>query len=97
MRLRYLVILALRPYCSASRVVTCTFGMGQELFPPVDSGQITIYARLPSGTRIERTEDVIRAIEASIIEEIGEPDPAYAICRGPERAKTGRLIRTCSC
>ncbi|GIS60681.1 MAG: hypothetical protein CM1200mP2_29060 [Planctomycetaceae bacterium] len=27
---------------------------GTELFPPVDSGQFTIYVRAPSGTRIEK-------------------------------------------
>jgi multidrug efflux pump subunit AcrB len=49
--------------------------MGQELFPSVDAGQITIYARLPSGTRIEVTEQRISQVEATIIELIGEPDP----------------------
>ncbi len=53
---------------------------GRELFPPVDSGQFTIYARLPSGTRIERTESVIAEVERVLIEEIGRPDPAW-----PER------------
>ena len=56
-----------------------TMRQGKELFPAVDSGQVTMYVRLPSGTRIEKTEDVLKAIEASIIEMIGEPDPAFAI------------------
>ena len=48
---------------------------GTELFPAVDAGQFQITARLPSGTRIENTEARLAEIEASIIEEIGQPDP----------------------
>jgi multidrug efflux pump subunit AcrB len=74
LKARYLIVLA----------VTVAFAisawwmqnrMGQELFPAVDAGQITIYARLPSGTRIEITEHRISQVEATIIELIGEPDP----------------------
>lgn len=57
---------------------------GQELFPAVDSGQVTMYVRLPSGTRIERTEAVLKEIEATIINVIGEPDPAFALDRSAE-------------
>ena len=53
--------------------------MGRELFPAVDSGQFTIYVRLPSGTRIERTEEKIKAIEKVIIDKLGQPDPAFAL------------------
>ena len=52
-------------------------GGGRELFPPVDSGQFTILARLPSGTRIERTESLIADVEQVLIQEIGRPDSAY--------------------
>ena len=50
---------------------------GSELFPPVGDGQFTIYVRLPSGSRIERTEAVVADIEQVLIEEIGTPDSAY--------------------
>lgn len=50
---------------------------GSELFPQVDAGQFQIFVRLPSGTRIEKTEAVIAEIEARIIDELGEPDPQY--------------------
>ena len=30
--------------------------LGQELFPKVDSGQVSIFIRMPTGTRIEETE-----------------------------------------
>ncbi len=49
-------------------------GMGQELFPPVDSNQFTLNVRLPSGTRIERTEAVVADIEQVIMDELGQPD-----------------------
>lgn len=52
---------------------------GQELFPPVDSAQFTMYVRLPSGTRIENTEETITRIERVIIDRLGEPDPAFAL------------------
>jgi multidrug efflux pump subunit AcrB len=40
--------------------------VGQELFPPSDSGQFVMRMRLPSGTRIERTEETARAVEAHV-------------------------------
>lgn len=53
--------------------------IGQELFPSIDSGQFTMTVRLPSGTRIERTEATIREIEKVVIEQVGNPDPGYSI------------------
>ena len=52
--------------------------MGRELFPQVDSSQVTIYARLPSGTDIQETEKTIIEIEKDIVALTGEPDPAFA-------------------
>ncbi|MFT4539290.1 MAG: HAE1 family hydrophobic/amphiphilic exporter-1 [Planctomycetota bacterium] len=54
-------------------------GMGTELFPPVDPGQFTINVRMPTGTRIEKTEEAVERIEQRLIEEIGAPDPGYAL------------------
>ena len=48
---------------------------GTELFPPVDAGQFQIMVRLPSGTRIEMTEQTLARVEDLLIEEIGQPDP----------------------
>ncbi|MFQ5876323.1 MAG: efflux RND transporter permease subunit [Acidobacteriota bacterium] len=50
---------------------------GSELFPQVDAGQFRIYIRLPSGTRIERTEATLADVERVLIDEIGQPDPEY--------------------
>ncbi|MFP6649694.1 MAG: efflux RND transporter permease subunit, partial [Pirellulaceae bacterium] len=74
LRLRYLTLLAVAVAFAIS-VWWMQNRMGQELFPSVDAGQITIYARLPSGTRIEVTEQRISQVEETIIELIGEPDP----------------------
>lgn len=69
--------------------VVLLLNTGRELFPSVDSGQFTIYVRLPSGTRIERTEEKIQQIEQVIVDRLGEPDPAFAL--GEERAPQSYL------
>ncbi|PIX44917.1 MAG: AcrB/AcrD/AcrF family protein [Armatimonadetes bacterium CG_4_8_14_3_um_filter_58_9] len=40
--------------------------IGRELFPPLDAGQITVQVRLPSGTRIEKTEETLARVELKI-------------------------------
>lgn len=50
---------------------------GSELFPQVDAGQFQMGVRLPSGTRIEKTEETIAQIEAAISAELGQPDPGF--------------------
>ena len=46
---------------------------GRELFPPVDSGQFTIYVRAPSGTKLELSRDIVKKIENVIVEETRRP------------------------
>ena len=53
--------------------------MGQELIPPIDAGQFTIYVRMPSGANIDVTDNQIQQIEQAIIEETGNPDPSFAL------------------
>ncbi|MCH2211917.1 MAG: efflux RND transporter permease subunit [Fuerstiella sp.] len=48
---------------------------GRELFPPVDSGQFTVYVRAPSGTKLERSRDLVKQIENVIVDELGDPAP----------------------
>ncbi len=43
----------------------------REFFPEVDAGAFQIFARAPSGTRIERTEEKIARVEAFIRKELG--------------------------
>ncbi|MGH7151708.1 MAG: efflux RND transporter permease subunit [Planctomycetota bacterium] len=49
--------------------------LGTELFPTVDARQLAIHARVPVGTRIERTEEILVEVERSIQAETGPVDP----------------------
>jgi CzcA family heavy metal efflux pump len=40
--------------------------LGEDFFPEVDSGQITLHARTPAGTRIEDTTQVVAQIEREV-------------------------------
>ena len=40
--------------------------VGEDFFPTVDSGQLRLHARAPSGTRIEKTETIFADIEHEI-------------------------------
>ena len=40
--------------------------VGEDYFPQIDSGQMTLHVRVPSGTRIETTEERFAAIEKSV-------------------------------
>ncbi|MEC8336959.1 MAG: efflux RND transporter permease subunit [Planctomycetota bacterium] len=78
LRLRYLVVL----FAAAAFVLAGLLMnryLGQELFPKVDSGQMSIFIRMPTGTRIEETESTIAKIESEIINLIGAPDPGFAV------------------
>ena len=59
-------------------VLLMTYGMGRELFPQIDSSQVQLFVRMPTGTRIEVTEERIEKIEKDIVDLIGQPDPAYS-------------------
>ena len=78
LRLRYLVVLfAVSAFVLAGLLMNRY--VGQELFPKVDSGQMSIFIRMPTGTRIEETESSIAKIESEIINLIGAPDPGFAV------------------
>jgi len=40
--------------------------LGRDFFPDVDSGQITLHARTPAGTRVEDTTQVVAQIEREV-------------------------------
>jgi CzcA family heavy metal efflux pump len=40
--------------------------LGEDFFPAVDSGQITLHARTPPGTRIEDTNQIVAQIERDV-------------------------------
>ena len=68
--------------------------VGEDFFPTVDSGQIKLHARAPSGTRIEETERRFSVIEREIrsvipademdtmIDNIGIPNSWGSIAQG---------------
>jgi multidrug efflux pump subunit AcrB len=75
LRIRWLVVAgAAALFASSIPVLAST---GSELFPQVDAGQFQILVRLPSGTRIEKTEATIAEIEAAITRALGTPDPGF--------------------
>ncbi len=40
--------------------------VGEDFFPSVDAGMMRLHVRAPSGTRIERTEQLVEAVEQAI-------------------------------
>lgn len=48
--------------------------VGTELFPASDAGAFTIRVRAGTGTRIERTEELVRRIEAEVVASIPKND-----------------------
>src|SRR5262249_31974621 len=68
--------------------------IGRDFFPTVDSGQMRLHARAPSGTRIERTEEIFADIEREIrqvippgeidtvIDNIGIPNGGFNLAIG---------------
>jgi CzcA family heavy metal efflux pump len=54
------------------------FQVGEDFFPTVDSGQMRLHVRAPSGTRIEETERILSRVEASIRRKI-PPDQLKTI------------------
>jgi multidrug efflux pump subunit AcrB len=53
--------------------VTGHWGVGTEIFPAVDTGQFQLRLRAPTGTRIQRTEEITQKALATIKEMVG-PD-----------------------
>src|SRR5262249_14519944 len=45
--------------------------IGTELFPRVDTGQFQLRIRAPAGMRLERTVDIVRGVEQTIRDEVG--------------------------
>ena len=67
--------------------------VGREFFPTVDAGQIRLHVTAPTGTRIERTEQIFSAVEqeirtllgsdvALILDNIGQPAVKYSMAFG---------------
>ena len=61
-----------RSGCWRSMLVVLGPRLRREFFPEVDSGAFEIYARPPSGTRIEETEKTIARVEQFVREQVGD-------------------------
>src|SRR5207248_9229536 len=72
-RLRWLVVPA---YVAAAAALIWFAGrpLGTEIFPTVDAGQFQMRLRAPTGTRIERTEQLVIQALDGIAEEAGGKD-----------------------
>jgi multidrug efflux pump subunit AcrB len=68
-RLRWLVILVYVAVCIP--VLLLVGHVGTELFPRVDTGQFQLRVRAPAGTRLEKTEEIVRDVDHAIREEVG--------------------------
>jgi multidrug efflux pump subunit AcrB len=77
---RHLVVIAAGVGFAIALLAMMNF-MGQELFPQIDSSQVQLFVRMPTGTNIDATEQRIIQIENEIKALIGDPDPAYAVGR----------------
>ena len=53
--------------------------LGEDFFPNVDSGQITLHARTPAGTRVEDTTQIVAQIEREVRRVIPKPELATII------------------
>lgn len=74
-RVRYAVLAVSLVAFAAGAMLLAS--LGRELFPPVDASQFAIYVRMPSGTRLEKTEATLAQIERVLTQELGEPDTEY--------------------
>ncbi len=66
--------LAVGAYAAISLLALLVVGenLGTQLFPVAQSGQFQIRIRAPAGTRLERTEDIVRQVDRIIREEAGD-------------------------
>jgi multidrug efflux pump subunit AcrB len=102
LRRRVLVLSAVLGLFVAALMLT--FGIGREFFPQVDAGQITIYMRAPSDTRLDAAErrvaDVERFIEKHIpaterdviVSELGL-DPDWSVAYTANSGQQDAIIR----
>ena len=68
--------------------------IGKELFPPTDAAQILINVRAPSGTRIERTEELTQKIEKEIFDVIPADDRRMIVTEPDEHAEQFDVVRS---
>jgi CzcA family heavy metal efflux pump len=69
MKMKTLVIISVLVLFAASLLLYPM--IGKELFPRADVGYLTLYLHLPTGTRIEKTEEIMKKLEKSLNDLIG--------------------------
>lgn len=72
------VTLAIYGVCLVPLVLLAT-RIGTELFPRVDAGQMQLRVRAPPGTRLEKTVELVRRVDAIIREEAGADNVAITL------------------
>ncbi len=68
-RFRWLALLGYGLLCFPAFSLLGT--LGTELFPRVDTGQFLLRIRAPAGTRVERTEQIVRGVDDAIRAMVG--------------------------
>jgi multidrug efflux pump subunit AcrB len=64
---------------SAVAIAVLLFSLGTEIFPGVDTGLLQMRLRAPAGTRVERTEGLVRDVLGVIDEEVGAENVAKSL------------------
>jgi multidrug efflux pump subunit AcrB len=54
-------------------------GLGLEIFPRVDAGRFQLRLKAPAGTRVEKTEEIVRGVLATIEQEAGRDAVAISV------------------
>ncbi|MCX7010769.1 MAG: efflux RND transporter permease subunit [Kiritimatiellaeota bacterium] len=78
MRVRWLVV-AVYLALAVAVVALVTPRLGSEIFPRVDAGQLALRLRAPSGTRIEKTEQLTLKTLELIKQEVGADNVAITL------------------
>jgi multidrug efflux pump subunit AcrB len=55
-------------------------GVGTEIFPTVDAGQFQLRVHAPTGTRIQRTEELAKEVLRAVEDEVGAGNVGTSIC-----------------
>ncbi|HRI48770.1 MAG TPA: efflux RND transporter permease subunit [Pseudomonadota bacterium] len=66
---RRLLVLGYAAVCAGALLLAGQ--LGTELFPRTDAGQFQLRVRAPAGTRLEKTEEVVRSVDQLIRDEVG--------------------------
>jgi HAE1 family hydrophobic/amphiphilic exporter-1 len=84
--------------CGGVGLMAVVFGwgwprLGFEFFPPVDQGQVRVTVEMPAGTRIEKTDEVMREVEECLADlpEVQTVSVFVGFGRGGRGANNGSL------